>query len=253
MPTPFVKKLIVFFLVLVLVPTTIISAAPVIKDAALAKVIRGTLKISAKKEVKTSDLRKLKSLYAEDTQKRISNLQGLENAVNLVDLMLPSQNIKNITPLRKLTKLTFLVLEGNQITDLSPLSGLTNLNSLLIDGNQIKSLTPLKNLHKLTSLLASNNQVTDLKPLQKLKLEWMIMSGNKIRDLTPLKNHPTLQYLYLDSNLIQDIAVLETIPHLQEVSLADNPLNEHAEQVVKKLEKKGVMVSLENDEADKRE
>ncbi|QOS81883.1 leucine-rich repeat domain-containing protein [Paenibacillus sp. JNUCC31] len=248
MPTQFVKNMIVFCLVLVLLPTTTMLAAPAIKDVAIAKVIRATLKISPKKEVKTSDLKKLKSLYAEDNKNMISNLQGLENAVNLVDLILPGHNIKNITPLSKLKKLEFLVVDGNQIADLSPLSGLSNLQSLLISGNKIKSLTPLKNLHKLTSLLASDNQVTDLKPLRKLKLEWIILSGNQIQDLTPLKNHPTLEYLYVDDNLIQDIAVLETIPHLIEVSLAGNPLNEQAQQVVKNLEKKGVIVSLEKED-----
>lgn len=248
MPTQFVKSMIVFCLVLILLPATTMSAAPVIKDVALAKVIRTTLKISSKKEVKTSDLKKLKSLYAEDTKNKISNLQGLEHAVNLVDLIMPGHKIKNITSLSKLKKLEFLVFEGNQISDLSPLSGLSNLESLLISGNQIKNLTPLKNLHKLTSLLASGNQVADLSPLQKINLEWIIMDGNKIQDLSPLKNHPTLEYLYVEDNLIQDIAVLDTIPHLIEVSLAGNPLNEQAEQVIKKLEKKGIIVSLEYDD-----
>jgi internalin A len=248
MPTSFVKRLIVFCLVLVLLPATAMSAAPVIKDVALTKVIRTTLKISSKKEVKLSDLKKLKSIYAEDTKNKNSNLQGLENAVNLVDLILPGHNIKNITPLSKLKKIEFLVLEGNQIKDLSPLSGLSRLESLLISGNQIKNLAPLKNLHKLTSLLASGNQVADLGPLQKLNVEWIIMNDNKIQDLTPLKNHPTLEYLYVEDNLIQDIEVLETIPHLTEVSLAGNPLNEQAEQVVKNLEKKGIIVSLEKED-----
>jgi len=52
----------------------------------------------------------------------------------------------------------------------------------------------------------------------------------------------------VEDNLIQDIAVLETIPHLIEVSLAGNPLNEQAQQVVENLEKKGVIVSLEKED-----
>lgn len=119
-----------------------------------------------------------------------------------------------------------------------------------MDDNKIKSLAPLKNMPKLRSLLASGNQVTDLSPLQKLKLEWVIMNDNKIQDLTPLKNHPTLEYLYVEDNLIKDIAVLDTIPHLTEVYLANNPLNDRAEQVVEQLEKKGVVVSLVSDDTD---
>ncbi|OKP84874.1 hypothetical protein A3844_18160 [Paenibacillus helianthi] len=211
------------------------------------------LKLPANKEVKTSDLQKLISLYPMDEKGKISGLQGLEYAVNMQSLFLPGQKIKNITPLAKLNKLTFLAVDRNQITDLSPLSGLTSLENLVVDDNKIKSLLPLKNLHKLTDLLASNNQVVDLSPIQKLKLKWLMLSGNKIQDLTPLKNHPTLEYLYLDDNLIQDIEVLETIPNLREVSLVNNSLNELAKQVVKKLENNGVIVDLEDNDGTKPE
>ncbi|MDQ0193572.1 leucine-rich repeat domain-containing protein [Paenibacillus wynnii] len=253
MPTQLVKNIIVFCLVLVFLPATSIWAASVITDPALAKAIRAELKLSANKEVKASDLQKLKSLYPMESKNKIISLQGLEYAVNMQRLFLPGQNIKNITPLGKLKKLTFLAVDGNQITDLSPLSGLSSLQTLVVDDNKIKSLMPLKNLHKLTDLLASNNQVADLRPIQKLKLKWIMLSGNKIQDLTPLKNHPTLEYLYLDDNLIRDIEVLETIPHLREVSLANNPLNELARQVVKKLENNGVIVDLGNNDGTKPE
>ncbi|MCP1187476.1 leucine-rich repeat domain-containing protein [Paenibacillus sp. 1781tsa1] len=250
MRNQFIKNLIVLCLVFVLLPTTIISAASLIKDPVLAEVIRADLTLSAKKEIKAGDLKKLKSIYAMETKSKISNLQGLEHAVNMTDLFLPGQNIKSIKPLNKLNKLTFLAVEGNQIADISPLIGLTNLQNLVMDNNKIKSLAPLKNMRKLTSLLASGNQVTDLSPLQKLKLEWVIMNDNKIQDLTPLKNHPTLEYLYVEDNLIKDIAVLETIPHLTEVYLANNPLNDRAGQVIENLKKKGVIVSLVSEEAD---
>ena len=177
-----IKKLIVLCLVFVLLPaTSVLAASSLIKDPVLAKVIRADLKMSAKKEIKAADLKRLKSLYAMELKSKISNLQGLEHAVNMTDLFLPGQNIKNIKPLNKLKKLTFLAIEGNQIADISPLLGLTNLQNLVMDDNKIKSLAPLKNMHKLTSLLASGNQVTDLSPLQKLKLEWVIMNVIKFR------------------------------------------------------------------------
>ncbi|QWU16213.1 internalin A [Paenibacillus sophorae] len=246
MPTKLVKNIIMICLVLVLLPATSIWAASVITDPALAKVIRAELKLPANKELKAVDLKKLKSLYARESKFKITSLQGLEYAVNIQSLVLPSQKIRNITPLSKLKKLTYLNVDGNQITDLSPLSRLSTLQTLVVDDNKIKSLVPLKNLNKLTYLIASKNQVKDLSPIQKLKLEWLLLSGNKIQDLTPLKNHPTLEHLYLDDNLIRDIAVLETMPQLKEVSLANNPLNEQAEQVIQQLENNDVIVSLEN-------
>jgi internalin A len=246
MPAKLMKNIIVICLVLVFLPATSIWAASVITDPALAKAVRAELELPAKKELKAVDLKKLESLYPSESKAKITSLQGLEYAVNMESLFLPGQKIKNIKPLSKLKKLTFLAVEENQITDLSPISGLSSLEKLVVDGNMIKSLVPLKNLNKLTDLLASNNQVEDLSPIKKLKLEWLLLSGNKIQDLTPLKNHPTLEHLYLDDNLIQDIEVLETLPQLQEVSLANNPLNEQAEQVIQELENNGVIVNLED-------
>lgn len=245
MPAKLMKNIIVICLVLVFLPATSIWAASVITDPALAKAVRAELELPAKKELKAVDLKKLESLYPSESKAKITSLQGLEYAVNMESLFLPGQKIKNINPLSRLKKLTFLAVE-NQITDLSPISGLSSLEKLVVDGNKIKSLVPLKNLNKLTDLLASNNQVEDLSPIKKLKLEWLLLSGNKIQDLTPLKNHPTLEHLYLDDNLIQDIEVLETLPQLQEVSLANNPLNEQAEQVIQELENNGVIVNLED-------
>ncbi|PAD30115.1 hypothetical protein CHH60_18520, partial [Paenibacillus sp. 7523-1] len=120
MPNPFVKSLIVLCLMFLVIPTTTILAAPLVKDPVLAQVIRTDLKLSGKKELKASHLKKLKSLYAMDAGRKISSLQGLEYAVNVVELVLPGHKIKNIKPLSKLTKINLLALDGNQITDLSP-------------------------------------------------------------------------------------------------------------------------------------
>ncbi|MBY9078577.1 leucine-rich repeat domain-containing protein [Paenibacillus sp. HN-1] len=240
----FVKNVVVLGLVLVLLPATSIWAASLITDPVLAKAIRSELKLSAKKEIKAADLQKLETLYPQEGGAKISDLRGLEYAVNMENLFLLGNKIKDITPLSKLKKLTMLAIDDNQITDLSPLSGLSSLQQLIVDDNKIKSLSPLKNLHKLTDLLASHNQVADLSPLRGMKLKTAILSGNRIKDLTPLKNHPTLEQLYLDDNLIQDIEVLKTIPNLKEVSLTINPLNKQASQVVEELEDNGVTVDL---------
>ncbi|WP_123041442.1 stalk domain-containing protein [Cohnella candidum] len=240
MSASFFKKIAVFCMALLFIPMSSAWAASVIADPTLAKAVRAELRLPSGKTLTPSVLKKLESLYPEESKAKITRLQGLENAVNMQSLFLPGQNIKDLSPIAKLKKLTFLALDGNQIADLSPLSGLRSLEKLVVAGNKIKSLTPLQHLNKLTDLLASNNQVTDLSPVKNMKLQWLLLEGNKIQDLTPLKNHPTLEYLYLDNNLIQDIKVLETIPNLREVSLPDNPLNEESLKVLVDLRNKGV-------------
>lgn len=255
MRTSFVKNLVAFCLVLLFIPISSAWAESIIPDPVLAKAIRTELHLPAGKELTSSDLKKLESLYPAESKEKITRLQGIENAVNMQDLFLPNQSIKEITPIAKLKKLTFLALEENQITDLTPLSELSSLEKLVIDGNKIRTLKPLQNLSKLTDLLASNNLVSDLNPIKTMKLQWIFLDNNKIQDITPLKNHPTIEHLYLGGNLIADIRVLETIPNLQEVSLINNPLNEQSLKVIENLEKKGVAVEYsstkQTDNADK--
>lgn len=74
-------------------------------------------------DIYRSDLARLTMFSV--VEKEISNLTGLQYAVNLISLDL----------------------WGNQITDISPLSGLTELISLRLRGNQISDISPLlKNL-----------------------------------------------------------------------------------------------------------
>lgn len=239
---PLIKKLIIFCLIFLIIPVPSASAQSIIPDPVLAEAIRSELKLASGKEIKQSDLKKLESLYLEESKEKIIRLQGIEYATNMVSLFLPGQNIKDISSISKLTKLSFLALSGNQIADLTPLSGLKFMEQLVVDGNKIQSLAPLKNLHNLTDLIASDNQITDLSPIKKLPLQWLILENNNIKDLTPLKNHPNLEYLYLSNNHIQDIQVLETIPNLQEVSLSNNPLNQQALKIIDNLRADGVEV-----------
>ena len=60
---------------------------------------------------------------------KITDLTGLEKAVNLTRIALANHNVRNITPLAGLTHLTSIDLTGNAVTDVSPLNGLTKLTS----------------------------------------------------------------------------------------------------------------------------
>ena len=85
---------------------------------------------------------------------KITDLTGLEKAVNLTRIALANHNVRNITPLAGLTHLTSIDLTGNAVTDVSPLNGLTKLTSENLKlGSQKPTITtstptfpsPLKN------------------------------------------------------------------------------------------------------------
>ena len=92
-------------------------------------------------DITVTDMQTLAALYA--TSKNITNLTGLEAAINLTELRLVDNNIIDISPLAGLTKLRQLWLDDNSISDLSPLIGLTNLSELRLMNNAISDLSPL--------------------------------------------------------------------------------------------------------------
>ncbi len=73
----------------------------------------------------------------------ISDLTGLEWAINLTELPLGANSISDISPLAGLTKLTDLWLWHNSLSDISPLAGLTNLRLLNLADNSISDISPL--------------------------------------------------------------------------------------------------------------
>src|SRR3990172_3560114 len=72
-----------------------------------------------------SDMSGLTSLNA--SSHKITDLTGLDYAINLCTLQLAHNQISNIQALAGLGNLQRLVLNNNQISDLSPVSGLIRL------------------------------------------------------------------------------------------------------------------------------
>ncbi|MCL0038064.1 leucine-rich repeat domain-containing protein, partial [Thermodesulfovibrionales bacterium] len=112
-----------------------------IPDPNLAAAIREALGIGPGVNIYRSDLERLIRFEADDRD--ISNLTGLEYAVNLQGLSLGGNQITDIAPLAGLTGLGTLWLWNNQITDIAPLAGLTKLERLSLSGNRITDITPL--------------------------------------------------------------------------------------------------------------
>ena len=78
--------------------------------------------------ITAADMERLTTLDADRAD--ISDLTGLEAAINLTQLNLSVNNISDISALSGLTNLTRLMLSHNSLSDISGLSGLTNLTDL---------------------------------------------------------------------------------------------------------------------------
>ena len=98
----------------------------------------------------------------------VSDLTGLEFAINLTRLGLPDNQISDLSPIAGLIKLQELRAYDNHISDISPLKGLTNLTLLELERNQVSDISPVRNLKSLTTLSVSFNRISDISPVRGL-------------------------------------------------------------------------------------
>ena len=106
----------------------IVAKAISIPDENLASAIRETLSLDTEGVITQPDMQQLKSLTA--INQEITDLTGLDHAINLQNLVLTDNQISDIRPLSGLTQLVELLLQGNQISDVTPLAELINLERL---------------------------------------------------------------------------------------------------------------------------
>lgn len=211
------RFLTVLLILVLLVPVQAESAGtPVaIPDNALEDAIRRTLR-EWDRELTANDLAKLTLLEAQNAG--ISDLRGLEHAVNLKKLDL----------------------SDNQVAVLDPLKALTKLEHLNLKWNRITNVTALKNLHKLVYLGLENNEIEDIAPLAGLSgLKRLNLGKNRIRDLSPLSRITGLEQIILYFNGISNISFLSDLTNLQVANLSDNKITS-IRPLVMNLEKGGL-------------
>ena len=175
----------------------------------------------------------------------ISDLTGINHAINLTDLNLNRNSISDISAVAGLTNLTSLHLGGNSISDISVVAGLTNLTELNVWDNSISDisvvagLTNLTKLHlgdnlisdisavagltNLTELFLQDNLISDISSLMDLtNLEWLRLSDNSILDISAVAGLTHLMGFYIDGNSISDISAVTSLTNLKSLDLSYN-------------------------------
>ena len=133
-------------------------------DRALREAVRETLELPVGVPLTKDHMRDLDIFIAEG--RGISDLTGLEFAINLREANLGDNSITDLHPLANLIYLEDLNLPGNRISDISPLAGLPNLGHLRISHNPLADLSPLARLPKFRELHARRIWTTDFSPLE---------------------------------------------------------------------------------------
>ena len=200
----FVRRLCVIISIVFYFPSTVFAQElQWMPDLILQKAVRQQLEIDTNAPLTKADILELVALDTAKLQiaEKISDLTGLEYAVNLEFLLLPQNHIQDIYPLADLKKLTFLDLGGNAISDVSPLAGLLHLEVLGLWSNQIIDVSPLARLVNLKDLSLDNNQIEDISPLVALtSLTELSVRNNSIVDLSPLTELTSIEVLHSEGN-----------------------------------------------------
>ena len=197
-----------------------------IPDANLRRAVADALGLTEGTPITQPRLDRLTRLTAKEAG--ISDLKGLEFAVNLTYLHLFRNNVVDASPLAGLTSLTFLELGSNAIRDVSPLAGLTNLTTLWLGSNAIEDVSPLAGLTGLTWLALGDNAIEDVSALAGMtNLTTLLdLASNAIEDVSPLARLTNLKSLSLWNNVIEDVSPLSGLTNLKTLHLWDNAIED---------------------------
>ena len=153
-----------------------ISEPAMIPDVGLEQAIRDEIGVPSR-PLTRRDLWRMSSL--DGTDRGISDLTGLEDAVNLRSLRLSENNITYVSTIAHCVDLEYLDLSDNLVTDISALGDLLNLTSLHLNQNTITDISPMDHFMDLEYLDLSDNLVTDISPLGDLsKLDEVRLDRN---------------------------------------------------------------------------
>ena len=201
-----------------------------IPDEQLRRDIRGTLGLEADDTITQQKMKRLTKIKVGGPPPEvISDLTGLEYAINLRELDVSYSQLSDITPLASLTALKTFRLTGSQLSDITPLANLTALTWLNLGYNsQLSDITPLANLTALTYLNLEKNQISDVTPLKNLtKLTYLNIFDNQISDISALTGLTKLMSLVLENNYqISDISALTGLTKLTQLSLHNNKISD---------------------------
>ena len=219
-------------------PTALVT----INDHGLRSALERTLGVKAGAEITQLDLATLVGRLGA-AGARISNLAGLEYAVNLTELYLPDNSISDISVLGSLTELYTLDLSYNSISDVSVLDSLASLSYVFLNNNNISDVSAVGSalgrlgsfrFHGQRHLDLSNNAISDISPLVSIQgLEGLVLSGNSISDISALRrfrfrreSEHSAAYLLLNNNAISDISALGSLNYVTHIYLADNKVSD---------------------------
>ena len=209
-----------FIAIFVLLFCASVSAQDWMPDPNLREVIRETLELDDGEPLTQQSMESLSRVLLIQ-RREISDITGLEFAINVKELYIYGNPISDLNPIANL-QLIALNAGGCRITDVSPLKNMTTLEYLYLHFNQINDLTPILSLKNLKELALLGNPISDFTILNQLNLEWQDwgavcnVPGKPVADRIHNKSYPAIFGAWSDilnrpdlqdSNVLFDLSV----------------------------------------------
>lgn len=131
-----------------------------------------------------SDLESLTTLNI--SNKDISDLSGLENAINLTTLNISNNKIADISVVEKMTKLESIVAKNNEIENINSILNIESLVSVDFESNNINNIEAIENLPNLASINFKKNNITNEKDVN------IISNKDSLKSINISLNIPNL-------------------------------------------------------------
>ena len=161
------------------------------------------------------------------SRRKITEIKGLNNLVNLQELNLSNNMITEIKNIDNLSNLQELDLSNNMIIEIKNINNLVNLQKLTLFENKITEIKNIDNLVNLQVLSLSANGITEIKNIDTLvNLQILHLSANRISEIKGLDNLSNLHELDLSANRITEIKNIDNLVNLHTLELYRNKITE---------------------------
>ena len=94
--------------------------------------------------------------------KRILDLNGIEDFINLRELNCQYNKIESLEPIKDLIRLEKLICSNNKLTSLKGIENLINLKSINASDNKLNNIEEMKNLVNIKTINLIDNSLTSL-------------------------------------------------------------------------------------------
>ncbi len=156
----------------------------------------------------------------------VTNLTGLEYALELREFTLMRETVDSLEPLQNLSNLERFIVRYSEIKDLPiKFSESVDLKHISTTGTVIEDISFVEHMTNLEHVTMSDAKITDIAVLeQAVNIKQLNFRGNQISNIDALAEMNQLEVLNLQGNEIACIEALTELESLNDVVLSYNPI-----------------------------